>query len=56
MDVPLALNNIEIRHGLQGYKRKSSTFFHQTSVIGFSVFMVSFQEEAALIMNKWQLK
>ena len=37
MDIPLVLNNIEIRHGLQGYKRKSSTFSLQTDVVGLSV-------------------
>jgi len=39
MDVPLALNDIGIRHGLQGYTRKSSTFSLQTDVAGLSAFM-----------------
>lgn len=34
MDVPLALNDIGIRHGLKGYKGKSSTFSQQTDVVG----------------------
>lgn len=38
MDVPLPLNNIGIRHGLQGYKGKSSTFCHKTDVVGLSAF------------------
>lgn len=37
MDVPLALNYIEILHGLIGNK-KSSTFAHQTDGVGLSVF------------------
>lgn len=37
MDVPLALNDIRIRHGLKGYTRKSSTFSLQTDVVGLSV-------------------
>ena len=36
MDVPLALNDIGIRHGLKGYTRKSSTFSLQTDVVGLS--------------------
>ena len=38
MDVPLALNDIGIRHGLKGYTRKSSTFSLQTAVVGLSAF------------------
>lgn len=41
MDVPLALNDIGIRQGLKRYKRKSSTFSHQTDVIGFLYSFVS---------------
>ena len=37
MDIPLELNNIGIRYGLKGYKRKSSTFSLQTDVVGLSV-------------------
>ena len=40
MDVPLALNDIEIRLGLKGYKRKSSTFSLQTDVVGLSAFFL----------------
>lgn len=35
MDVPLALNDIEIRQGLKGYKRKSSTFSYLADVVDF---------------------
>ena len=42
MDVPLALNNIGIRHGLKGYTRKSSTFSLQTDVVGLSVCHILF--------------
>jgi len=38
MDVPLALNDIEIRNGFKGYKGKSSTFGLQTDVVGLSTF------------------
>lgn len=38
MDVPLALKDIGIRHGIKGYKRKSSTFCHLTDVVGLSAF------------------
>ena len=34
MDVLLALNHIVIRRGFMGYRRKSSTFSHQTGVDG----------------------
>ena len=40
MDIPLELNNIEIRHGLKGYTRKSSTFSLQTDVVGLSAFFL----------------
>ena len=36
MDVPLALTDIEVQQGFKGYKRKSSTFCHQTGVVGLS--------------------
>lgn len=39
MDVPLALNNIVIRHGPKGYKRKSSPFSHKADVSGLSAFL-----------------
>ena len=38
MDVPLALNDIGIRHGLKGYTRRSSTFSLQTDVVGLSAY------------------
>ena len=40
MDVPLALNDIGIRHGLKGYTRKSSTFSLQTDVVGLSALYI----------------
>lgn len=38
MNVPLVLNDIEIRQGLMGFRRKSSTltFSLQTDVVGLS--------------------
>jgi len=39
MDVPLALNNIEVRYGFKGYKRKSSTFSPKTDVVGLSAYL-----------------
>ena len=48
MDVPLALNNIGIRHGLKGYTRKSSTFSLQTDVVGFSVYIDNFGQVVTL--------
>lgn len=39
MDVPLALNNIVIRHGSKGYKGKSSPFSHKADVGGLSAFL-----------------
>ena len=36
MDVPLALKDVGIRHGLMGYKRKSSAYCHQTDAVGLS--------------------
>lgn len=41
MDVPLVLKDIGIRHGLKGYKRKSSTFSQKTGVVGLSAFLVT---------------
>jgi hypothetical protein len=35
MDVPLAINDIGIRNGLQGYIRKSSTVSQKADVVGF---------------------
>lgn len=39
MDVPLALNDIGIRNGFEGYKRKSSTLCHWPDVVGLSAFI-----------------
>lgn len=39
MDVPLALNDIEIRQGLMRFKRKSSTFSHLADVGDFLCFI-----------------
>jgi len=39
MDVPLAHYDIRIRHGLMGYKRKSSTFSPKADVVGLSAFI-----------------
>ena len=36
MDVPLAHTDIEVQKGFKGYTRKSSTFYHQTGVVGLS--------------------
>ena len=42
MDVPLALTDIEVQQGFKGYTRKSSTFCHQTGVVGlFGFYAVS---------------
>ena len=37
MDVPLAINDIRIQHGFQGYTRKSSTFNRKAGVGGLSI-------------------
>jgi len=39
MDVPLALNHIEIRTGFKGYLRKSSTFNRKADAEGLSVYI-----------------
>lgn len=39
MDVPLVLNDIKVRQGLMGYKRKSSTISHKADVVGLSAFI-----------------
>lgn len=36
MDVPIALNDIRIQYGLEGYGRKSSTICLQADVVGLS--------------------
>lgn len=38
MDVPLALTDIEVQQGLEGFTRRSSTFCRQTGVVGLSAF------------------
>lgn len=38
MDIPLEQNHIGIRHGFEGYKRKSSTFNQKADVVGLSAF------------------
>lgn len=43
MDVPLAINDIGIRNGLEG-NRKSSTFSHKADVVGLSVYFNFFKE------------
>lgn len=35
MDVPLALNNIGIRHGFERYKRKPSVYSHLADIVAF---------------------
>ena len=40
MDIPLELNDIGIRHGLNEYRRKSSALSQQTGVVGFSAFKI----------------
>lgn len=42
MDVLLPLNDIEIRNGLKGYKRRSSMFCAMTGVVGLSAFIYTF--------------
>lgn len=41
MDVPLALNHIEIRQGLIGNKIKSSSFGLLADVVGLSAFIMN---------------
>lgn len=42
MDVLLPLNDIEIRSGLKGYKRRSSMFCAMTGIVGLSAFIYTF--------------
>ena len=51
MDVPLALNNIGIRNGLKGYKRKSSTFSQQADVDGFFAFYSDSKNHQVLVTS-----
>lgn len=37
-EVPLVLTDIGIHYGLMGYRTKSSTFCHETDVVGLSAF------------------
>ena len=39
MDIPLATNDIGIRNGFKGYRRKSSTFCPPADVGGLSAFL-----------------
>lgn len=39
MDVPLAINDIGIRNGLQGVIKRSSTISQKADVVGLSVFI-----------------
>ena len=60
MDVPLGLKDIEIRHGLKGYKRKASTISHTTDVGGFSAFLLNHDDrngsiDILLLINKFAL-
>ena len=51
MDVPLVLNDIGIRNGLQGYLRKSPTFCQTTDVVGLSALYNTIMQK-----NDWQTK
>lgn len=42
MDISLALNDIEIRQGIKGYKRKSLTFSHKADVVGYAMYINNF--------------
>lgn len=44
MDVPLALDHIEIRNGFKEYKRKSSTFNRKADVEGLSALYIYMAE------------
>lgn len=39
MDVSLAINGIEERYGLQGYKRKSSMLSQKTDVVDYVAYV-----------------
>lgn len=50
MDVPLALNNIIIRHGFKRHKSKSSTFYRLVNVVGlFGLFAVKWNFGGVMI-------
>lgn len=54
MDVPLALNNIIIRHGFKGHKSKSSTFYHLVNVVGlFGLFAVMWNFGGVMIEKQF---
>lgn len=56
MDVPLALNDIEIRNGLKGYKEKSSTFSHKTVVDGLSAFLAVSNDRNGMIVDLFGIR
>lgn len=56
MDVPLALNDIGIRYGLKGYKRKSSTFSHKTVVDGLSTFLTVSNDRNGMIVDLFEIR
>lgn len=56
MDVPLALNDIGIRYGFKGYKRKSSTFSHKAVVEGFSVFLAVSNDRNGMIVDLFEIR
>ena len=45
MDVPLALNDIEVQIGFKGYTKESSTFYQLVDVLGFFSFYVDYHAE-----------
>lgn len=47
MDIPLATNDIGIRNGFKGYRRKSSTFCPPADVGGLSAFMETFLKKTS---------
>ena len=51
MDVPLALNDIGIRYGFKGYKRKSSTFSHKAVVDELSAFLMVSDDRKRLFVD-----
>lgn len=56
MDVPLALNDIGVQQGFKGYTRKSSTFCHQTGVVGLSaIYKPSILNDQIDMFSLWTL-
>ena len=56
MDVPLALNYIEIQIGLKGYRRKSSAFSLQTDVVGLSALIIVFEKHLMVTFDDFYHK